>query len=124
MLLISKELKGKAIPFMEWCNKSNIELQIHRFMKILDFYSQPFTPEMLTEYFDEEWIQESDDINYELIINKERKACIYLDFYPNFCEYTFGDLGDNMFVFKSLNDLITLCTLAGVELTWKLKLKQ
>ena len=85
----------------------------------LNFFSQPFTPEMLTEYFDEEWIQESDDINYELIINKERKACIYLDYYPNFCEYTFGDLGDNMFVFKSLNDLITLCTLAGVELTWK-----
>jgi hypothetical protein len=118
MLPIPKELQGqKAIPFMEWyiCYYSNYGGTMD---VITDFYSQPFTPEML-EYFEDKWIKPPNDINYSLFKDEDEKVCIYLDFYPDYCKYTFGDIGDNMFIFKTLNDLITLCNLAGETLTWK-----
>lgn len=132
MLPIPKELQNqKAIPFMEWCHSEmivhfNNELylgcevvyDVHKQHKIYVFLSQPFTPEML-EYFEDKWIKPPNDINYSLFKDEDEKVCIYLDFYPDYCKYTFGDIGDNMFIFKSLNDLITLCNLAGETLTWK-----
>ena len=124
MLPIPKELQNqKAIPFMEWCLKESCfttykypegEEDYYEVPKeILDFYNQPFTPEMLQEYF-EGWEMEDEITNKRYYFE-----IIGLYYYERNSEWRVYDREDNSYCFKSLNDLITLCNLAGVELTWK-----
>lgn len=109
MLPIPKELQNtKAIPFMEWYIKYYIDYEGST-DEILNFLNQSFTPEMLQEYF-EGWEKIKDYFKYENVI-------VFYDESIN--SYAIYDDEDNCYCFKTLNDLITLCNLAGVELTWK-----
>ena len=147
MLLIPKELQGtKAIPFME-CVKfslgsviASIGAEITQWKnlneynkELKDFYSQPFTPEMLTEYFEGLY-----KFDYSGVIR-------YKNNIPTYDQYLFDNQNGDIRIYSkdighfeidnteniptktgypfTLNDLITLCNLAGVELTWKGKLK-
>ena len=89
MLPIPKELQGtKAIPFMEWCSKESCfttykypegEEDYYEVPKeILDFYNQPFTPEMLQEYFEGWKLDEVDKFN-GYCFSKEQGIRRYLD---------------------------------------------
>jgi hypothetical protein len=126
MLPIPKELLGqKAIPFMEWyiCYYSNYGGTMD---VITDFYSQPFTPEMLQEYF-EGWEENDND---EWVLGKpfERTLVYYqteitkqntLTRLKPIREDISSDDDRDMWWFDTLNDFIMLSTLAGKELTWK-----
>lgn len=126
---IPKELQGtKAIPFMEWCNNAIIlyrktygndnEIDIFKIKRILDFYNQPFTPEMLQEYF--EGFEYSDHFNR---ICYKYHNLLYLK------EYTIGgnkcfDLRIDSFEkvnkdYLTLNLFISLCLNRDITLTWK-----
>jgi hypothetical protein len=94
--------------------------------EILDFYNQPFTPEMLQEYF--EWWEEND--NDEWVLGKpfERTLVYYqteltkqntLTRLKPIREDISSDDDRDMWWFDTLNDFIMLSTLAGKELTWK-----
>lgn len=117
MLKIPEELLGqKAIPFMEWyiCYYSNYGGTMD---VITDFYSQPFTPEMLTEYF--EGIRYDD--KYKLY---RTDSGLYFRYYDDNNHHYLRNNNEGFSEFSglinlTLNDLLTLCTLAGVELTWK-----
>jgi hypothetical protein len=101
---------------MEWCNNAIIlyrktygndnEIDIFKIKRILDFYNQPFTPEMLQEYF-EGW---GENTCYDVIHGGSKVASN---------EYKLMYCDEFVMAFETLNDFITLCTLAGVELTWK-----
>jgi hypothetical protein len=126
MHLIPKELQNqKAIPFMEWyiCYYSNYGGTMD---VITDFYSQPFTPEMLQEYF-EGWEENDND---EWVLGKpfERTLVYYqteltkqntLTRLKPIREDISSDDDRDMWWFDTLNDFIMLSTLAGKELTWK-----
>lgn len=129
MLPIPKELQGqKAIPFMEWCIKNAVLTLVtqngqtrENYFEIpeyfLNFFNQPFTPEMLTEYFEGVKV----DDKYKLYRNNKG---LYLRYYYVNDGYYLRNNDKGLSEFKglknlSLNDLITLCNLAGVELTWK-----
>jgi hypothetical protein len=134
---IPKELQNqKAIPFMEWCNNAIIlyrktygndnEIDIFKIKRILDFYNQPFTPEMLQEYF-EGWEENDND---EWVLGKpfERTLVYYqteltkqntLTRLKPIREDISSDDDRDMWWFDTLNDFIMLSTLAGKELTWK-----
>lgn len=128
MLPIPKELLGqKAIPFMEWCNNAIIlyretygndnEIDIFKIKRILDFYNQPFTPEMLQEYF--EGIRYDD--KYKLY---RTDSGLYFRYYDDNNHHYLRNNNEGFSEFSglinlTLNDFITLCNLAGVTLTWK-----
>ena len=137
LIPIPKELQGqKAIPFMEWCNKivTNNEVVmvgktgslIDNDKEILDFFSQPFTPEMLQEYFEgweendcEEWILgkpfERTLVYYQTEVTKQNTLTRLKPIRSDIS----SDDDRDMWWFDNLNEFITLSTLAGVELTWK-----
>jgi hypothetical protein len=101
---------------MEWfisdSNKSQSFIGDENQFRVAEFLSQPFTPEML-EYF-EGWEMEDEITNKRYYFE-----IIGLYYYERNSEWRVYDREDNSYCFKSLNDLITLCNLAGVELTWK-----
>lgn len=129
---IPKELQGqKAIPFMEWCNseiishfnkelylEKDIIYDIQKQYNILKFFFQPFTPEMLQEYF--EGFEYSDHFNR---ICYKYHNLLYLK------EYTIGgnkcfDLRIDSFEkvnkdYLTLNLFISLCLNRDITLTWK-----
>ncbi len=124
MLPIPKGLIGqKAIPFMEWfrekwfnCGEQHDRDYIYESLisEVLNFLNQPFTPEMLQEYFEGTKlieIEKDDDCTYL----RKTNTMIVVRVYNDRVETNWGQ----QWYFKSLNDLITLCTLAGVNLTWK-----
>jgi hypothetical protein len=125
MLPIPKELQNqKAIPFMEWCNNAIIlyretygndnEIDIFKIKRILDFYNQPFTPEMLQEYF-EGLLVERCETGGVFFTKKVKEKSIFIN------SFAF-DLVNEDYLFyspKSLNDFTTLCNLAGINLKWK-----
>jgi hypothetical protein len=126
MLPIPKELLGqKAIPFMEWyiCYYNNYGGTMD---VITDFYSQPFQSEMLMEYFEgweendcEEWILgkpfEITLAYYQTEVTKQNSLTRLKPLRGDIS----SDDDRDMWWFDNLNEFITLCTLAGVELTWK-----
>jgi hypothetical protein len=124
MLPIPKELLGqKAIPFMEWCLKNKTEWEygtmehFHLFRSVLSFLSQPFTPEMLQEYF--EGIRYDD--KYKLY---RTDSGLYFRYYDDNNHHYLRNNNEGFSEFSglinlTLNDFITLCNLAGVTLTWK-----
>lgn len=113
---------------MEWCNNAIIlyretygndnEIDIFKIKRILDFYNQPFTPEMLQEYF--EGFEYSDHFNR---ICYKYHNLLYLK------EYTIGgnkcfDLRIDSFEkvnkdYLTLNLFISLCLNRDITLTWK-----
>jgi len=121
MLPIPKELQGtKAIPFMEWyiCYYNNYGGTMD---VITDFYSQPFTPEMLQEYF--EGFYENGRNNYELLTKREEQTYVSATIYKSTI-YKWRVLSSiidiNNTSIKNLDELIIeLNKIAGVELTWK-----
>lgn len=108
MIPIPKELQNqKAIPFMEWCNNAIIlyrktygndnEIDIFKIKRILDFYNQPFTPEMLQEYFEK--------FNCDRFAYNDQN--MFIDIYMQV-----------VYKFENLNDFLVFLK-TKLELTWK-----
>jgi hypothetical protein len=132
---IPKELQGtKAIPFMEWCIKNAVLTLVTQNGQIrenyfeipeyfLNFFNQSFTPEMLTEYFEGKYVNRDNNYFYRFKIKSNKTISFNLGTSPMYLNIENDYKPDKLIQLfpKSLNDLITLCTLAdaGVELTWK-----
>ena len=105
-------LKGEVKEFIivsKWKNDNNTEI-------LRDFYSQPFQPEMITEYFEaDEFELDSTMINLFSKAFRIGENPFYLigkgqnDLY----EDTFG------FKPKTLSQFITNCIQANIKLTWR-----
>ena len=122
MIPIPKELIGtKIVPFMEWVYKNGKPATIEYYSleskpaikfstEIYDFYNQPFTTEMLVgdNKIFEGWEKKNEYYYYEGLRISE-SLIFYL-------ESNSGDCWE----IKTLNDFISLCKMAGVELgEWK-----
>lgn len=131
----------KAITFLEWVKNDIInpsqsvpygkpapieiaQSTAEQLVKIYDFYSQPFKPELITELF-EGWEKYSED-------NYGNRGRIFLGNGIDGITYDRGGylLGKNGLAinewemgvyinFATLNDFISDCQRAGIELTFK-----
>lgn len=117
----------KAINFLEWftawdmeaCEHTNYECYVNELGKVSVFYLTPFKPEMITELFEgwAEWFAEDKDFSYRSSecfviqgLNDWEKISMY-------DELSNASMSTNMP--KTLNDLISDCQRAGIELTFK-----
>lgn|SRR5574343_719245 len=156
--LIPPELRGKTVvPLLEYLrNLSKKDLRMIAdydsdpdIKDLIDFYSQPFSVEMLcnmvnynvvtepntsniNQRYKKEWQQAEEKVLFEGCYFEDRNKLIrnknglYLRFYEE-NDYLYlrnNDYSSNMIEFAhlknlTLNDFITLCTLAGVKLTFK-----
>jgi len=107
----------KAQTFLEWfagyienhalTNDGDLTNTALTFHKLKDFYSQPFKPELITELF-EGWKYET-DLYEGLYYNPKTSKIIRRD----------GDVGLNTYAPDTINDFISDCNRAGIELNWK-----
>jgi hypothetical protein len=118
----------KAVNFLEWVSinrksgfhkKSYHDFLVDTLDKIADvsdFYSQPFKPEMITELF--EGTKQTIKDGWKWMYKSENNRAIY--FAVNFTEshqYTISGYGWTKP--QTLNDFISDCNRAGIELNWK-----
>ena len=111
MIPTPKELIGtKIVPFMEYLIDNGRRNAIIGYYNIVNFFSQPFTAEMLVgdNKIFEGWEKKNEYYYYEGLRISE-SLIFYL-------ESNSGDCWE----IKTLNDFISLCKMAGVELgEWK-----
>lgn len=127
MLVKPKILKGEVKEFINITNAYSTESwrdAYKRIMNIKKFYSQPFKPEMIAEYFDEWEIDEKEKMYIKLIITnadisfthqfpmKCRAGWVWKYERTNVLEYF--NLSP-----KTLSQFITNCVQAGIKLIWK-----
>jgi hypothetical protein len=81
-------------------------------MNVEDFYSQPFKPELITELFEGwEWNGENVSSNETLIVD--------ISWQSDYLVITFIEKDIYFFFPRTLDDFITDCQRAGIELTWR-----
>jgi len=119
-------LKGEVKEFNdEVRNYGYSRGDIYRREMVDKFYSQPFKPEMINEYFEGwELLKHSDYCEYCLkgedyseLINSNKDA---IHFYSDSYCYFFGKDEIETRI-KTLSQFITNCIQAGIKLEWRLK---
>jgi len=112
----------KAQTFLEWCkDKPSLDYFGRKIFDIVDFYSQTFKPEMITELFEGWGLDKS--VTYDFYLKKEGIVITM----PNrddpangdFIKYETIESEIGTTYPETLNDLISDCNRAGIELTWK-----
>ena len=112
----------KAQTFLEWCkDKPSLDYFGRKIFDIVDFYSQTFKPEMITELFEGWGLDKS--VTYDFYLKKEGIVITM----PNrddpangdFIKYETIESEIGTTYPETLNDFISDCNRAGIELTWK-----
>lgn len=120
----------KAINFLEWSLVKAHDQQ--RCRETAEFYSQPFKPELITELF---WGWEYVDSyrplykGYRKKIGADYNGGKFYDFYTPVDTARSYIQASNGFEYstmqcKTLNDFISDCQRAGIELTWKSEIER
>lgn len=125
----------KALTFLEWYFKSFQTTEIYKLRDVANFYNQPFTVDMLVNPHQinaVECVSQDDPcimewVKYESLrlfegwdssIYKIKQN--YISDYKGIIDekypYKLLQFGVYVMRFKTLNDFITLCNLAGIEL--------
>lgn len=117
----------KALTFLEWYFKSFQTTEIYKLRDVANFYNQPFTVDFLVNPVMADCvniqplIQQSESLRLfegwelkdENIININRPI-YYITQNSRGLRFCSASLG--LMYFNTLNDFITLCNLAGIEL--------
>ena len=113
----------KAQTFLEWCkDKPSLDYFGRKIFDIVDFYSQPFKPEMITELFG--WIQMEKWNEYAKRFDDNRGHSIRFKSSETYNLGTYDNHGEpisdsNLIKPKTPNDFISDCNRAGIELEFK-----
>jgi hypothetical protein len=113
-------LKGEVKEFIDMAYYVVFELVTHNttpfFERIIPLYSQPFKPEMITEYF-EGWESFEGDVLSECFRNKENEIVIGNAIYA----YSHIEVNEDKFptMPKTLSQFITNAIQADIKLYWK-----
>jgi hypothetical protein len=126
----------KAITFLEWLNSNIIyeRVQKYNLHEQINFYSQPFKPEMIVEFF-EGWhkvgkgeiyyVDGCDQYYFQYEIDG-KKFTTSIEFFIAESAYTIdGDYYKrfpNKFNTLTLDHFISDCQRAGIELTFKIEI--
>lgn len=113
-----------AIIFLEWCNSSIWGLHIEEIKRVMDFYSQPFKPELITELFEGFYPTSDEDV---FCINFETSNPAFKGNAYNKVELFKGSHYEISNVFaklmrvdypETLDNFISDCSRFGIELTF------
>ena len=118
---------SKFLPAKIYINTDDVLIC---WMDVSTFYSQPFKPELITELF-EGWVcnaREEDEIPYAMFVRGEGTETEYIEFgeYYDDERYVVSDRYLNRMEYiiakaRTLDDFITDCQRAGIELKWRVK---
>jgi len=112
-----KEFEGSCLFCFDKLNglPEKVRINYEKFFSLRDFYSQPFQPEMVTEYF-EGWEKQKTQFSFyhdsqdaKIIIGAGEIA---IEFYGT---YKLSVL----FIGLTVSQFITCCKMADINLTWK-----
>jgi hypothetical protein len=129
---------AKVLSYLEYGNKSNKmeysdedreyskllwDIADSYDMSLLDFYSQPFKPELICEFF-EGWKYSEQDINFDFCIDSAKQKIllsICINKYILINTDSGTDYLDNTYLFypRTLDDFINDANRAGIELVWR-----
>lgn len=115
-----KELIGKVRKFEDWYIRSisgMAGLPVQKTEDILNFYTQPFKPEMIEEYFEGWKLKPYLNNNSFLPVISPQKEVYYYDIHCHSIEDTFNDIVGLRI--KTLSDFIDACINSNIELEWK-----
>lgn len=108
-----KELIGKVRKFEDWYIRSisgMAGLPVQKTENILNFYTQPFKPEMIEDYFNVKRI----GISTFLMPNKKVFEVYRLD-----DEFVMNNIQGLELLIPTLSDFIDACLNSNIELEWK-----
>jgi hypothetical protein len=129
LLPIPEILAGeKAVDYLVWCGRYVCAEELSKQGKkenynVWNFKSQPFTPEMITEYFGFNY--NDDSTGYSILSNSKLYYFYFRKNEINICyiKNLYSTDGSREILISylphTLNDFTVLCKLARIELVWR-----